>query len=235
MATLKQIEANRKNAQRSTGPATAAAKAAVRFNALKSGIDAASIIIPGEDPEKLKTLAAEFAESWRPADPREREMVDQLLDDAWRLRRLRAAETQIWTRSIEARRTCQSHRPHTEFGDAFDGYSDTLSRLQRLVTSIKRSYHQTSVDLERLQAARLQAATTALLEPEPPPVEPLTASPQTKTEVAEQSQLDASSVPPSRPQSPAFPRPSSDFPIPPSSGDMEITPNHENLTGSLCR
>ena len=129
MATLKQIEANRKNALRSTGPATPAAKAAVRFNALKSGIDAASQLIPGEDPEQLKALADGFTASWQPADPREQEMVDHLVDDAWRLRRLRLVETQLWTGSIEGRRTCRSHRPHTETGDAFCGSSDTLDRL----------------------------------------------------------------------------------------------------------
>jgi hypothetical protein len=40
MSTLKQQEANRLNAQKSTGPRTLAGKAVSRFNALKSGIDA---------------------------------------------------------------------------------------------------------------------------------------------------------------------------------------------------
>src|ERR1017187_7112004 len=104
MATIKQIEANRRNALASTGPITPARKAAVRFNALKSGIDAESQIIPGEDPEAFKTFAADLTQSCNPADAREQELVDQMIDDAWRRSlpapgRFRKAETQIWSRT----------------------------------------------------------------------------------------------------------------------------------------
>src|SRR6185503_6109673 len=112
-----------------TGPTSDHGKAAVRFNALKSGIDAASIIIPGEDPDHFRTLAEEFTDCWQPANAAERELVDHLLEDSWRLRRLRAAETQIWTRSIEGRRTVRRHNPRTEFGDAYGGNDECLARL----------------------------------------------------------------------------------------------------------
>jgi hypothetical protein len=192
MATIKQIEANRLNAKKSTGPATAAGKSAVRFNALKSGIDAASMIIPGEDPEQLKTFAEDITAAWRPADPLERELVDQLVDDAWRLRRLRAAETQIWTLSIEDRRKSpRHHHPHTEVGDAFRGLSETLPRLHRLVAGIKRSSHQVTADLQRIQALRIKAAAEAPIEEEPAPPEPLTIPPEPQTDLEEQSQFDA--------------------------------------------
>jgi hypothetical protein len=56
MATLTQIEANRRNAQHSTGPRTAEGKAASSMNALKTGIDAQSSVIPGEDAAALVAL-----------------------------------------------------------------------------------------------------------------------------------------------------------------------------------
>src|SRR5579885_2590287 len=99
MATEAQFEANRRNSQASTGPRTAEGKEKVRFNALKSGIDAASQLIPGEDPEVFKAYAADFTASCNPADQREQELVDQMIDDSWRLRRLRKAETQLWDSS----------------------------------------------------------------------------------------------------------------------------------------
>lgn len=40
MASIRQIEANRLNAKKSTGPRTAEGKSRSRMNALKSGIDA---------------------------------------------------------------------------------------------------------------------------------------------------------------------------------------------------
>src|SRR5581483_10830012 len=49
MSTLRQIEANRRNSQLSTGPRTPEGKAVSRFNALKSGVNAKAQVIPGED------------------------------------------------------------------------------------------------------------------------------------------------------------------------------------------
>jgi hypothetical protein len=72
MATIKQIEANRLNPQKSTGPRSAEGKAVTSMNALKSGIDAQSHIIRGEDHAQLQTLAAEYLERFRPATPEER-------------------------------------------------------------------------------------------------------------------------------------------------------------------
>jgi hypothetical protein len=156
MATLKQIAANRRNSQASTGPRTPAGKAAVRFNALKSGIDAASQLIPGEDPEVFEAFAADFTASCDPACAREQELVDQLIDDAWRLRRLRKAETQQWTKAIatiEARNSAD-YPAETRTGDAYWRAEAALTRIQRMVAGIKRSFHRTSADLDKLQAAR---------------------------------------------------------------------------------
>jgi len=83
MSTLQQIEANRLNAQKSTGPRSAEGKAAVRFNALKSGIDAQSQVIPGEDPAALAALAAEYHDRYQPATPEVRALVDTLITAEW--------------------------------------------------------------------------------------------------------------------------------------------------------
>ena len=58
MSTLKQIEANRLNAKKSTGPRTAEGKAAVRLNALKHGLFALDPIIEGEKPAHFDALRA---------------------------------------------------------------------------------------------------------------------------------------------------------------------------------
>ena len=57
MATPAQLAANRANAQSSTGPRSVEGKSVSRFNALKHGIDAASIVLPGEDPADYQALA----------------------------------------------------------------------------------------------------------------------------------------------------------------------------------
>ena len=60
MATDKQIAANRLNAQKSTGPKTPEGRAAVRLNAIKHGLTAQSLVLPGENPEDFDELFQAF-------------------------------------------------------------------------------------------------------------------------------------------------------------------------------
>jgi len=95
MATRKQIEANRRNAQKSTGPVTEAGKAASSLNAVKTGLYAESLIIPGENQEDLDALTAEYYTYYRPDNPDFRDLVDDLVASIWQLRRLFVTEAEI--------------------------------------------------------------------------------------------------------------------------------------------
>src|ERR1700691_6566207 len=94
--TPKQRAASRANAQKSTGPRTTAGKAASRFNALKHGIFAVHQIMFDEKPEDLAELAAEYHELYSPADAKQRFLVDTLVANEWRLRRMRRVEAELW-------------------------------------------------------------------------------------------------------------------------------------------
>src|SRR4051812_4078027 len=54
MATEAQIQANRRNAAKSTGPRTAQGKERVRLNAVTHGITAATAVLPHEDGEAYR-------------------------------------------------------------------------------------------------------------------------------------------------------------------------------------
>ena len=95
MATPAQINANRANAQKSTGPRSAEGKSASRFNALKHGIDAASIVIPGEDPADYDALAAAYHHDFRPESASETFHVDTMLRADWQKRRLQRVEADL--------------------------------------------------------------------------------------------------------------------------------------------
>jgi len=69
MATFAQFAANRANAKKSTGPRSVEGKAASRFNALKHGIDAQSIVLPNEDPAEYEALSRDYHQSIRPRTP----------------------------------------------------------------------------------------------------------------------------------------------------------------------
>jgi hypothetical protein len=160
MASEKQIAANRLNSQKSTGPRTETGKAASRQNALKSGLHARSHVIRGEDPEALAQLAAEYNAEFHPTTPRQRDLVDTLVHNEWKIRRLRAIETDLWQaqfavneaihndpvdpRDIRARK----HALRTSFGDL----EDRLERLQRRLHAYERSTQRALKQLLDMQS-----------------------------------------------------------------------------------
>src|SRR4051812_49932037 len=96
MSTLKQIEANRLNATKSTGPRTAAGKSASRLNALKHGIFAADPIIPGEDPAHFELLRTSHYDRFQPAATEEHVLLAALVRNAWFLERYSRVDTALW-------------------------------------------------------------------------------------------------------------------------------------------
>ena len=77
MATAAQIEANRLNAQRSTGPKTDEGKARVRRNAFKHGMTARTImpVLPQEDPKDLEDRTQQAITAMKPRNPLELDLV----------------------------------------------------------------------------------------------------------------------------------------------------------------
>src|SRR5215217_6441775 len=103
MTSDKQIDANRKNALRSTGPKTPEGKAAVRLNALKHGLLSQEILLLGEDEEALRELGERLSTELQPVGELENLLVDRVISSYWRLRRLGRVEAGIfaWEHSEE--------------------------------------------------------------------------------------------------------------------------------------
>jgi len=97
MASAAQIEANRKNAQNSTGPITPEGKAKSGRNSIRHGI--LSRIIPIDAPGYRELLVGLYT-SLKPQDELQRMMVDQIAITTMRLRRIWAAEqSYLYTKS----------------------------------------------------------------------------------------------------------------------------------------
>src|SRR5205085_2883771 len=92
MATERQIEANRLNAQKSTGPRTPEGRAAVRLNGVKHGITAQTLVLKGEIEADFTDLLDSYEAEHQPETPTEVSLVLQLAMSTWRLRRLYHAE-----------------------------------------------------------------------------------------------------------------------------------------------
>ena len=145
MSSLKQQEANRLNAQKSTGPRTAAGKAVSRFNALKSGIDAQVEVVPAEDPAKLEALLAEYERRFDASTPERRMLVDVLVNCEWMLRRLRRGEGQLWKCTF-----VDTPFPESRIIDLGDR---AYERLQRRINAIQRNYLRALEELKTLPTA----------------------------------------------------------------------------------
>jgi hypothetical protein len=96
MTTLRQINANRRNSLKSTGPKTPHGKTAASRNALKLGIYAQAPVLPSEDPAARDALAAFYAR-FGAASPRRRLHIDEFIRAEWQLRRLRRSEAELNT------------------------------------------------------------------------------------------------------------------------------------------
>src|SRR6478672_13854693 len=84
MATPAQLAANRRNAQKSTGPKTAQGKQNSSRNAVKHGLLAR--VVP-EQTEGWQELLTGLYESLRPQDELQRFLVDQIAHSILRLQR----------------------------------------------------------------------------------------------------------------------------------------------------
>ena len=167
MATIKQIAANRINAQKSTGPRSAEAKAVSSMNSFKSGIDARSEIIRGEDSAALQTLTAEYLRRFHPVTPEQRRYLDTLIRDDWQLRRLAKVDAQIWEFILESTNKLSEAAP---LGEAFDRSSSTFVRLQRRIDATHRSYKTALHELERLQSIPPPAPQPIAIQPPSPSI-----------------------------------------------------------------
>ena len=96
MTSYRQIEANRRNALKSTGPQTAAGKQSSRRNALRHGLTAETVIGALEDAEDYKAFEAAVIADYDAQSAVERELVLQLASILWRLRRATTMETGLF-------------------------------------------------------------------------------------------------------------------------------------------
>ena len=136
--TRAQIRANRKNAKKSTGPRTEDGKARVAKNALKHGLLARDTVLPGEDPADFDSQLSALEADIQPANSLEFELVRQIADSQWRMRRLTRLETGFLAAALdETRRYMEKRRPD-ELRPGYDGEtlllgSAMLDRTQAFV------------------------------------------------------------------------------------------------------
>ncbi len=96
MTSFRQIEANRRNARKSTGPNTEEGKQQSRGNAVRHGLTAETVIGALEDADDYQAFEAAIIADYDAQSAVERELVLRLASALWRLRRATALETGLF-------------------------------------------------------------------------------------------------------------------------------------------
>jgi hypothetical protein len=95
VTSFRQIEANRRNATRSTGPITEAGKDRSRRNAVRHGLSAETVVSTLEDVEDYRGFEAAIIADYDAETAVERELVLRLASLFWRIRRATSVETNL--------------------------------------------------------------------------------------------------------------------------------------------
>jgi len=158
----KQRDANRRNAEHSTGPKTPEGKAAVRLNALTYGLRARSTLIPGEDPEEYKQLWDDLVAEWQPQTRTERMQLEQMAASQWLLARVARGESQIYAADLGIKQQFV----------LLEYASTQRLRLERSFASALRQLKELQKERQARQRQTAQTAQTAHAPVPPPPAPP---------------------------------------------------------------
>jgi hypothetical protein len=182
MTSERQIEANRRNAKRSTGPKTVEGKRRSRRNALRHGLTAITVVDKLETPAEYRAMEDELLNEYGPSSVLETELVLRIAALIWRLRRSVKIETELFSlldgdapesasspamvllRSFLT--TPSQHGgqvPNTSLS-AFDRTACGPGELARRYIQLQRRHHSVTTKLERYEMALWrQLAQTVLL------------------------------------------------------------------------
>ena len=157
MTSLLQIEANRRNALRSTGPRTETGRAIARRNALKHGLTAERIVLFDEQEDEFERFYSELIAALKPQGPMEQQLAERVAINAGRLRRAYRLESGLFERARSAWREGATERTSDldlVFLRLSTSQGDELGKLSRYEAAIERSLRRALQDLERRQRRR---------------------------------------------------------------------------------
>jgi len=177
MATEAQILANRRNAQKSTGPRTGEGKAAVSQNAVKHGLLTRQDVITSESQADFDRYRDRILAELDPASPMESMLAERIVTLSWRLKRTGRIQNQTidalnapnttsplakLTKSLLFKGQDQpadssESAPHLTLGRlAIKDFSNArvLERLLMYERRLEHSLYKTTLELQRLRLMR---------------------------------------------------------------------------------
>lgn len=147
MSSQSKIEANRRNAERSTGPKTPEGKAASSRNAVRHGLSTTTLaVMPGENPADLEHLAQAINAEFNPGTDTERYLVDQMILARWRLARIARLEAEALD-GMDDR----------DLLAAIEQHASIFDKLERYRAAAGRTHSKALRELAQLRANRAKS------------------------------------------------------------------------------
>lgn len=170
MSSQAQIAANQTNAQRSTGPVTPEGKAAVAQNALKTGLTGRTVLLPADDAELYAAHLESFRSRYSPLTDEETELVQSIVDTAWRLARIPNLEAGIY--AIGRTKLAESHANEKDAklrsvlidADVYLAYERQLRNLHTQESRLRRHMDQDMAKLKEIQDKRKKERESRMCE-----------------------------------------------------------------------
>ena len=160
MPTDKQIEANRRNAKKSTGPRTTEGKGRSALNALRHGLTAQVSVMPEEERVAFEAFTTPLIETFKPANPVETQLAVLYATYQWRLNRIAAIEEGLFALGTQENHLALDHpETHTALANAIT-FSQSPKSFEHLSLYSNRLLAQSEKALKRLK--ELQAERKAL-------------------------------------------------------------------------
>ena len=150
MTSEKKIEANRRNARKSTGPRTPEGKAAVRLNALTHGLLSQEVPLPEEDADALRELDEGLRAELQPVGVLENMIVDRIIALFWRLRRSGRVEVGIFAGERKDELTERADREAK--GYEAQWADDLVATSAEMTTADKEKYEEARARARQLRS-----------------------------------------------------------------------------------
>ncbi|HZQ51948.1 MAG TPA: hypothetical protein VFB14_07115 [Bryobacteraceae bacterium] len=133
MMTQAKLDANRANAQKSTGPISPEGKTNSSRNSFKHGLYSKQLVVGAEEAAELDALKTKLRAEHQPINETEEILVNELAE-RWRLRRSRIYEASML--------------------DSGEVLIPHLNLVQRMMSSAERGFHKALAALRQLQKDR---------------------------------------------------------------------------------
>ncbi|MBC8107375.1 MAG: hypothetical protein H7Z14_12350 [Anaerolineae bacterium] len=151
--------ANRRNAQKSTGPKSEEGKSRSSQNAITHGLSARSAVVLDESIEEFDAFAQAVRDDFRPRGPMESVLVDRIIHLSWKLRRIPKIEAEMLVEpdpsleldlfhdvgKVSRQRISYLMRRYLR------GTNDAMSKVQTYEMRMDRTLHATMRELNRLR------------------------------------------------------------------------------------